>query len=285
MELSEAYINSVVRKALEEDLGKEGDITSCAVVLQQRQGLAEIVAREKGIVAGIHIAKRVFQELDEDMVFDNKVDDGELVEPSLSMVSLKGKARSILAAERTALNFLQHLSGIATLTYKYVKAIEGYSAKIRDTRKTTPGLRFLEKYAVRVGGGENHRLGLYDQVLIKDNHIKLAGSLSEAIRRAKQSLPQGTRIEVEVENKEELEEALTLGIDTVMLDNIAPQDIVEFVRINGGRVKLEVSGGVDLKTVKEIAETGVDYISIGRLTHSAPALDIALEFKKVDAEN
>lgn len=279
MELSAEYIDNIVEIALKEDLGKEGDITSCAVISHDEKGYAELVAREEGILAGTLVAKRVFQKLDKDIFFEIKVADGEVVKPGVVIASVQGNGRGILAAERTALNFLQHLSGIATLTSRYVKAIEGYSVRIKDTRKTTPGLRLMEKYAVRMGGGENHRLGLFDQVLIKDNHIKLAGSLAEVVRKVKQNLPKGTKIEVEVRNKEELEEALTVGVDVVMLDNIAPENMTELVSINKGRAKLEASGGINLENVRKIAATGVDFISVGQLTHSAPALDIALELR------
>ena len=261
--------------ALGEDVGK-GDVTTLATVPEGKEGKAVIIAKAYGIVCGLPIAAEVFRKVDAAIRLTGLASDGEPVAPGDVVAEISGPLRGILTAERTALNFLTHLSGIATLTARFVDAVAPYRAVILDTRKTTPGWRILEKYAVRCGGGRNHRLGLYDMVLIKDNHIAACGSLAEAVRRVRAagvSLP----IEVEVRTLAELEEALSLGVDRILLDNMDIPTLREAVARAKGKAELEASGGVTLENAAEIAACGVDYISIGTLTHSAPALDLSLE--------
>ncbi|HHE48080.1 MAG TPA: carboxylating nicotinate-nucleotide diphosphorylase [Candidatus Acetothermia bacterium] len=261
--------------ALAEDVGK-GDVTTVATVPEGKEGRAVIIAKAYGIVCGLPIAAEAFRNVDAAIRLTHLASDGEPVAPGDVVAALSGPLRGILTAERTALNFLTHLSGIATLTARFVDVVAPYRAVILDTRKTTPGWRILEKYAVRCGGGRNHRMGLYDMVLIKDNHIAACGSLAEAVRRVRAagiSLP----IEVEVRTLAELEEALSLGVDRILLDNMDIPTLREAVARAKGRVELEASGGVGLENAAEIAACGVDYISIGALTHSAPALDFSLE--------
>jgi len=265
----------LIRAALAEDIGP-GDVTTQAVIPKGREGKAVIVAKAYGVLAGLPIAEEVFREVAPQTSFEPLAQDGEPVAPGDVVAKVSGPLRGILTAERVALNFLCRLSGIATLTAKFVDAVAPYRAVILDTRKTTPGWRVLEKYAVRAGGGHNHRLGLYDMVLIKDNHILACGSITEAVRRVREAgvaLP----IEVEVKTLEELEEALSLGVDRILLDNMDIPTLREAVRRAAGRVPLEASGGVSLETVTEVAATGVDYISVGAITHSAPSLDLSLE--------
>jgi nicotinate-nucleotide pyrophosphorylase (carboxylating) len=266
---------SLIRAALAEDIGP-GDVTTQAVIPEGREGNAVIVAKAYGVLAGLPIAEGVFREVAPQIRFEPLAQDGEPVAPGDVVAQVSGPLREILTAERVALNFLCRLSGIATLTAKFVDAVAPYRAVILDTRKTTPGWRVLEKYAVRAGGGHNHRLGLYDMVLIKDNHIVACGSITEAVRRVREAgaaLP----IEVEVKTLEELEEALSLGVDRILLDNMDIPTLREAVRRAAGRVPLEASGGVSLENVAEVAATGVDYISVGAITHSAPSLDLSLE--------
>ena len=261
--------------ALAEDVGK-GDVTTVATVPEGKEGRAVIIAKAYGIVCGLPIAAEAFRNVDAAIRLTHLASDGEPVAPGDVVAALSGPLRGILTAERTALNFLTHLSGIATLTARFVDVVAPYRAVILDTRKTTPGWRILEKYAVRCGGGRNHRMGLYDMVLIKDNHIAASGSLTEAVRRVRAagiSLP----IEVEVRTLAELEEALSLGVDRILLDNMDIPTLREAVARAKGKVELEASGGVSLENAAEIAACGVDYISIGALTHSAPALDFSLE--------
>jgi len=261
--------------ALAEDVGK-GDVTTVATVPEGKEGRAVIIAKAYGIVCGLPIMAEVFRQVDEAIRLTHLASDGEPVAPGDVVAALSGPLRGILTAERTALNFLTHLSGIATLTARFVDVVAPYRAVILDTRKTTPGWRILEKYAVRCGGGRNHRMGLYDMVLIKDNHIAASGSLTEAVRRVRAagiSLP----IEVEVRTLAELEEALSLDVDRILLDNMDIPTLREAVARAKGKVELEASGGVTLENAAEIAACGVDYISIGALTHSAPALDFSLE--------
>ena len=261
--------------ALAEDVGK-GDVTTVATVPEGKEGRAVIIAKAYGIVCGLPIAAEAFRNVDAAIRLTHLASDGEPVAPGDVVAALSGPLRGILTAERTALNFLTHLSGIATLTARFVDVVAPYRAVILDTRKTTPGWRILEKYAVRCGGGRNHRMGLYDMVLIKDNHIAACGSLAEAVRRVRAagiSLP----IEVEVRTLAELEEALSLDVDRILLDNMDIPTLREAVARAKGKVELEASGGVGLENVAEIAACGVDYISIGALTHSAPALDFSLE--------
>jgi nicotinate-nucleotide pyrophosphorylase (carboxylating) len=259
--------------ALAEDVG-ERDVTTVATVPEGKEGKAVIIAKAYGIVCGLPITAQVFRRVDEAIRLTHLASDGEPVAPGDVVAKVSGPLRGILTAERTALNFLTHLSGIATLTAKFVDAVTPYGAVILDTRKTTPGWRALEKYAVRCGGGRNHRMGLYDMALVKDNHIAL-GSLSEAVRRvlaAGVSVP----IEVEVKNLSQLEEALALEVDRILLDNMDFATLRKAVRRVAGRVPLEASGGITLENAAEIAACGVDYISVGALTHSAPALDFSL---------
>ncbi len=265
----------LIDRALREDIGP-GDVTTGATVPAGARGRGAIVAKAHGVICGLPVASAVFRAVDEGISLSPRARDGEPVQPGDVVAVVEGSLRGILTAERTALNFLARLSGIATLTARFVEAVAPYRAVILDTRKTTPGWRYLEKYAVRCGGGRNHRMGLYDMVLIKDNHIAVCGSITEAVRRVRTAgaaLP----VEVEVRNLEELREALELGVDRILLDNFAVEEIAEAVRIAAGRVPLEASGGVTLENVAEIAATGVDYISVGALTHSAPALDLSLE--------
>jgi nicotinate-nucleotide pyrophosphorylase (carboxylating) len=265
----------LIEAALAEDLGP-GDVTTEAIVPAGAKGEGVILAKAEGILAGLPIAGEVFRRVEPGIQFTPEAQDGEPVAPGQVVARLAGPLRGLLTAERVALNFLCRLSGIATLTSRYVEAVALYPAVILDTRKTTPGWRALEKYAVRCGGGQNHRMGLYDMVLIKDNHIAAAGSLAEAVRRARAS---GAKlaIEVEVRTLEELEEALALGVERVLLDNMDLATLREAVKRARGRAKLEASGGITLENVAAVAATGVDYISVGALTHSAPALDLSLE--------
>jgi nicotinate-nucleotide pyrophosphorylase (carboxylating) len=265
----------LIEAALAEDLGP-GDVTTEAIVPAGAKGEGVILAKAEGILAGLPIAGEVFRRVEREIQFAPQAQDGEPVAPGQVVARLAGPLRGLLTAERVALNFLCRLSGIATLTSRYVEAVALYPAVILDTRKTTPGWRALEKYAVRCGGGQNHRMGLYDMVLIKDNHIAAAGSLAEAVRRARAS---GAKlaIEVEVRTLEELEEALALGVERVLLDNMDLATLREAVKLARGRAKLEASGGITLENVAAVAATGVDYISVGALTHSAPALDLSLE--------
>jgi nicotinate-nucleotide pyrophosphorylase (carboxylating) len=260
---------------LQEDLG-HGDLTSELTLPPGVEGEAVILTKEPGILAGLEIAKRVFRLVDPQVQFAPKVEEGASVAAGQEVVQLKGSLRGILAAERLALNLLQRLSGIATLTRTYVEALRGTSAQLLDTRKTTPGLRALEKYAVRVGGGKNHRFGLFDGILIKENHIRGAGGISAAIQRAKAGAPHHLKVEVEVRNLQELEEALAAGADLILLDNFPLEQIRVAVQRVGGKVPLEASGNMNLERARQAAEAGVDYISVGALTHSAKALDLSL---------
>ncbi len=267
-------IKNLINLALKEDIGS-GDITTEAVIPKDLKVWAFILAKEEGIIAGLEIAKFVFQTLEPKIIFKKLVKDGNRVKAGEKIAKIYGKSREILTAERTALNFLQRLSGIATLTNEFVQKVKPFKAKILDTRKTTPGLRMLEKYAVRVGGGKNHRLGLWDEILIKGNHIDLVG-LKEAVKGAKGL---GKKVEVETRNLKEVKEALESGADIIMLDNMDLKMIKEGVKLIGKRAIIEASGGVNMDNVREIAKTGVDWISVGRLTHSARALDISLRIK------
>lgn len=274
-----AEVEQIVRRALEEDIGS-GDVTSAWTLPADLYGRGRVVAKAAGVVAGLEVARRVFAALDAKVQFQSVVADGSVVSPGDVIAKVQGPVRSILGGERVALNFLQRMSGIATLTRRYVEAVRGTRAVILDTRKTAPGLRHLDKMAVRLGGGQNHRAGLYDMVLIKDNHIAAAGGITAAVQRVKERNTSGLPVEVEVKNLTELREALKLGVDRIMLDNMGLEEMRQSVQLAAGRVALEASGGVNLETVKAIAETGVDYISVGALTHSAPALDISLDIEE-----
>jgi nicotinate-nucleotide pyrophosphorylase (carboxylating) len=267
----------IVRAALLEDVGRGGDLTTEAIVAPERRATARIVARQGGTVAGLPIALIAFRLLDDGVQSNVRIGEGERVEPGAVVVEIAARARAILTGERTALNLLSRLSGIATATRTLVDLVAGTHAKIADTRKTTPGLRALERYAVARGGGSNHRFGLDDAVLIKDNHLALAGSVRAAIAAARSRVGHTIKIEVEVENVDQLREALEEPIDAVLLDNMTPARLAEAVRIVDKRVVTEASGGVTHANVVEIARTGVDVISVGWITHSAPALDFSLE--------
>jgi nicotinate-nucleotide pyrophosphorylase (carboxylating) len=268
-----------VAAALEEDLGAAGDITTDAIVPPHAQGNAAIVARTAGVIAGLDLAEAAFRTLDPDTRLVRIIEDGGKVEGGGTIAHISAKTRALLTGERTALNFLGRLSGIATLTAAFVKAVEGTAARIACTRKTTPGLRALEKYAVRAGGGINHRFGLYDAVLIKDNHIAAAGGLANALERLRARSGHLVKIEVEVDTLGQLEEALRFPIDAVLLDNMDVATLRQAVKLAAGRVVTEASGGVTLENVREIASTGVDLISVGALTHSPRSLDSSLEWQ------
>jgi nicotinate-nucleotide pyrophosphorylase (carboxylating) len=271
-------LDPIVRRALEEDLGRAGDITSDLVVPAEREARALLVARKPGTIAGLIAAEAAFRLIDPSLAFRFEAQDGEAANQGQGLATIEGAARGILAAERVALNFVGRLSGIATATRALVEAVAGTKARIVDTRKTTPGLRLLEKYAVRCGGGFNHRFGLDDAVLVKDNHIEAAGGIAGAVGRLRAGLGHMAKIEVEVDTLDQLQEALALGVDTVLLDNMGVEDLKRAVELAAGRAVLEASGNVTLANVRAIAETGVDYISSGAITHSAPALDVALDF-------
>jgi nicotinate-nucleotide pyrophosphorylase (carboxylating) len=262
-----------VRALLAEDVG-EGDLTSEAVVPVDARLDASLLLKEEGIVCGLELAEAIFRELDPDVEFEAVVHDGEAAHGEVAQVS--GNARALLTGERTALNVLGRLSGIATLTRRYVDAVAGTGATILDTRKTTPGLRALEKLAVRTGGGTNHRFGLYDGVLIKDNHLRLGGGISLSVHRAKET---GLPVEVECETLDDVRVALDASADLLLLDNMTVTELREAVLLVGGRVNTEASGGVTLETVRAIAETGVDFISVGALTHGARSLDVSMEVR------
>lgn len=268
-------LDLIIDAALREDI-HTGDITTRALSLGKRSAIARLVAKENFVLAGISIAERVFHRLNSGIDFSACSSDGASVAKGTDIAFVKGDAADLLMAERVALNLLQRLSGIATMTSLFVDAVRGTKARIVDTRKTTPGLRELEKYAVRVGGGYNHRTGLYDGVLIKENHIAAAGGISEAVRRAKAYIPHTLKIEIETETLAQVEEALAAGADIIMLDNMSLADMRSAVAFVSGRIPLEASGGVNLETVRGIAETGVDIISVGALTHSPRAMDISM---------
>ena len=271
-------LEPIVRRALEEDLGRAGDITSELAVPAGRQAKARLLTREVGRIAGLICAETAFRLLDSSLEFRFEVQDGGDAEAGATLATVQGAARSILTGERVALNFVGRLSGVATQTRALAEAVAGTKARIVCTRKTTPGLRLLEKYAVRCGGGFNHRFGLDDAVLIKDNHIAAAGGLAPALESVRAGAGHMMRIEVEIETLNQLEEALRLGADTILLDNMGVADLKRAVELTNGRAVLEASGNVTLKTVRAIAETGVDFISSGAITHSAPCLDVTMEF-------
>ncbi len=268
-------MKKIVRQALTEDIGK-GDITTEAIIPPEITFQGKIMAKESGIIAGLEVAALCFEQVNPVITFQPQCADGQRVGTGEIIALLKGPAGDILKAERVALNFLQRMSGIATLTATYVAALEGSSAILLDTRKTAPGLRVFDKWAVRLGGGQNHRFGLYDMILIKENHIQVAGSLTEAVNRVRKRFGQKKFIEIEVKNLTELQEALALKVQRIMLDNMSLDDIRQAVRITAGRIPLEVSGNVTLNNISAIAQCGVQYISSGTLTHSAKALDISL---------
>ena len=277
------HVERLVDLAIEEDLGR-GDATARAEVIGPVTARADILAREACVVCGQDLAEYVMTRVDPGIQFDALIPDGQEVEAGTRIAAVAGPARGILAAERTALNFLMRLSGIATLTRRYVRLVAATNAKAKivDTRKTTPGLRLLEKYAVAMGGGLNHRMDLASGVLIKENHIAIAGSVREAVTRAGKLATHTVRIEVEVQNLEELREAIEAGADIVLLDNMSPEEISQAVAEAAGRVIIEASGGIDTTTVAKVAIAGVDYISVGKLTHSAPAVDLSLLIEEAE---
>jgi len=277
--LRRILIEPLVRGALLEDLGRAGDLTTDSIVPVEVSARAALVARESGVVAGLDLAKLAFELIDPEIAVEIAANDGSVVAPGAVIARINGPARGILTAERTALNFLSHLSGIASVTASIVAAVHGTKAKIVCTRKTTPGLRAVEKYAVRAGGGANHRFGLDDALLIKDNHVAIAGGVVPALRRARAGVGHLVKIEVEVDTLDQLREALGEGADAVLLDNMSLEMLAEAVAIVDGRAITEASGRVTPKSAPSIAATGVDLISIGWLTHSAPVLDIGLDFE------
>ena len=270
-------IDEFVQRVLDEDLGTGGDVTSKATISERARFSAVMNCREPIVVAGIDIAIAFFRKLDPDVAVEKLANDGDAVAPESELLRLEGKARAMLSAERSALNTLQHLSGIATLARRYVAKIEGTGAILLDTRKTIPGLRAIEKYAARMGGAQNHRMRLDDGLLIKDNHVGVAGGVADAVRAAK-AFDSGLQIQVEVDRLDQIEPALEAGADRLLLDNMNPETLRQAIAIVAGRVPLEASGGVNLETIRGIAETGVDYISVGRITQSAPAVDIGLDY-------
>jgi nicotinate-nucleotide pyrophosphorylase (carboxylating) len=273
-------LDEFVTRVLAEDLGKGGDVTSNATIPADQRFTAAMNARQSMVVAGLEIASAFFRRLDPDVQIEILAADGDAVEHRVTLLRIEGNARAMLTAERPALNTLQHLSGIATLTRQYVDAIAGTGAILIDTRKTIPGLRVLEKYATRMGGAQNHRMRLDDGVLIKDNHVAACGGVAEAVRRARDANT-GLPVQVEVDRIDQIEPALSAGADRLLLDNMPAHMLREAVALVAGRVPLEASGGVTLETIREIAETGVTYISVGRITQSAPAVDIGLDYSVV----
>jgi nicotinate-nucleotide pyrophosphorylase (carboxylating) len=270
-------LDDFVSRVLAEDLGTGGDTTSNATIGADARFTADMNARQAIVVAGLEVAEAFFRKLDGDVRIEALATDGAAVEHGATLLRLQGSARAMLAAERSALNTLQHLSGIATLTRTYVDAIAGTGTVLLDTRKTLPGLRVLDKYAARMGGAQNHRMRLDDGVLIKDNHVAVSGGVAEAVRRAK-AAGTGLQVQVEVDRIDQIEPALAAGADRLLLDNMPPHTLREAVALVAGRVPLEASGGVTLATIREIAESGVDFISVGRITQSAPAVDIGLDY-------
>ena len=270
-------VKDFVRRVLAEDLGAGGDVTSAATIPADARFAASINCREAIVVAGLEVAAAFFRAMDSGVRIEAPVDDGERASSGTVLMRLDGNARAMLAAERSALNTLQHLSGIATLTRRYADAIAGTGATLLDTRKTIPGLRALDKYAARMGGAENHRMRLDDGVLIKDNHVAVCGGTAQAVRAAK-SANVGLPVQVEVDSIDQIEPALDAGADRLLLDNMDVETLRRAVALVAGRVPLEASGGVTLDTVRAIAETGVEYISVGRITQSAPAVDIGLDY-------
>ena len=280
-DISIEAVHEQVRLALQEDVGS-GDLTA-ALIPATAMTEARVISREKAVICGCDWFEQVFSLLDESIRIDWQVRDGEQVEPDQILCTLIGPARPLLTGERTALNFLQTLSGTATQARRYAEAVAGTGVKVLDTRKTIPGLRLAQKYAVSCGGCSNHRSGLFDGILIKENHIAAAGSISEAVAHARRTAPEGVAVEVEVENLQELNEALSAGADIMLLDNMAPVTLSEAVRITAGQAKLEASGGITIENIREIASTGVDYISTGELTKNLHAIDLSMRFGALPA--
>jgi nicotinate-nucleotide pyrophosphorylase (carboxylating) len=274
--LNPLAVEDLVRRALMEDIGP-GDITTEATIPPDKQCTAVVQAKEEGVVCGHPLAQAVFRTLDPTLTYEILIPEGSVVTPGTQVARISGNARSILTAERVALNFMQRMSGIATTTRKLADKIKYYHARLVETRKTTPGLRLIEKYAVRVGGALNHRYGLHDAILIKDNHIAVAGGVRKAVHAARKVVSHTTRIEVEVESLEQLQEALEAGADIILLDNMDPEMMKKAVEITAGKAILEASGGITAENLEDVARTGVDIISLGVLTHSVKALDLSLD--------
>ncbi len=277
-----AEVKPIIRRALREDIG-DGDVTTRCTVPAQALLAGRFIAKEAGVVAGLEVARLTFALLDASVEFTPHCADGECAAAGQVIATVGGPGRALLGGERVALNFLQRMSGIASLAHSFVTTVHGTRAIILDTRKTAPGLRLLDKWAVRLGGAQNHRSGLYDMVLIKDNHIAAVGGITQAVKRVRARDKRKRAIEVEVKTLAELQEALGLAVDRIMFDNMSPDQMREAVRLTGGRVPLEASGNVTLETVAAVAATGVDYISVGALTHSVQALDISLKLETVEA--
>jgi nicotinate-nucleotide pyrophosphorylase (carboxylating) len=275
--LNKNMVDNIIKNALLEDLGT-GDITTTSTVGQEIQITGNFLAKENGVLCGLDVAQQVFLAIDKNISFITAHKDGDILEKGMVFAKVKGCAQSILSAERVALNFMQRMSGIATYSRNLSDQVKDFKAKILDTRKTTPGLRILEKYAVRIGGASNHRYNLSDGVLIKDNHISASGSITAAVQNARSIIPHTLKIEVEVKNFDEVREALKVGADIIMLDNMDAKQMSEAVDIINGRALVEASGNMDQKSLPEIAQTGVDFISVGALTHSVKSLDISLKF-------
>ncbi|MGK2905221.1 MAG: carboxylating nicotinate-nucleotide diphosphorylase [Desulfuromonadales bacterium] len=275
--MNSLILDPILRRALLEDIGT-GDVTTMATIEPGTQASAELVAKEDFVLAGIDVARRVFQLLSAEIAFEKLITDGQTVKRGDVMAWIKGDAAALLQGERVALNLLQRMCGVATLTAAFVKEVAGTQAIVVDTRKTTPGLRVLEKYSVRMGGGGNHRMALYDAVLIKENHVSAAGGITAAVRRAKQRVPHTQKIEVEVRNQDEVAEALAAGADILLFDNMTLTELTAAVKLVGDQAITEASGSVNLDTVRDIAETGVRLISVGALTHSCRAVDISMLF-------
>lgn len=273
-----SQIDAIIALALDEDIGS-GDITTLSTIPAGTTAHGRFIAKQDTVICGIDIAKKVFHTIDKNICFKAYFADGAKVKCGEIIAEVDGDARAMLTAERTALNIMQRLSGVATRTAECVAMIEGTKAKIADTRKTTPGMRALEKYAVRVGGGTNHRFNLADGVLIKDNHIAAAGGITQAVTNSRKLIPHTLKIEVEVESFAQLEEAISAGADIIMLDNMSNEDMAKCVEITAGRALLEASGNMDRRNLRDVAETGVDIISIGALTHTIKAADISLKFE------
>ncbi|MEW5842101.1 MAG: carboxylating nicotinate-nucleotide diphosphorylase [Bacteroidota bacterium] len=278
MKLDKKEIDKIISSALTEDVGS-GDVTTNLIVSKNEKSRASFYAKENGVIAGLTVAKSVFTKLDKKSVWKSFVKEGDRVNAGTRIAEVTGYYRALLTGERTALNILQRLSGIATQTSEFVRLAEGTKVRVLDTRKTVPGLRTLDKYAVKIGGGGNHRFGLYDMVLIKDNHIKAAGGITSAVERVRKNLKAKIKIEVETSNLDEVCEAVNCNVDIIMLDNMTNDTMKEAVRIINGKIKVEASGNVTVNNFRQIAETGVDYISIGALTHSVKALDINMKIE------
>jgi len=273
-----AQIKNIIQQALTEDIGS-GDVTSNCTIAPDKILEGHWIAKEDGIMAGLEPLRQTFQLLDSNVIFSFHIEDGGSVEPGTEIGSVKGLGRALLSGERVVLNLMQRMSGIATATNKLVKSVKGTQAVILDTRKTAPGLRFFDKWAVQLGGGQNHRFGLFDMVLIKENHITAAGSITDAVNHVRLKDKQHREIEVEVKNIAELQETLALNVDRILLDNMSPKQMRQAVQMSAGRIPLEASGNVTIETIKDIAETGVNYISVGAITHSVKALDISFLVK------